>query len=262
MPTDLTALSITALCLAAFTAGWIDSVVGGGGVIQLPALLFGLPTTPVALLSGTNKLSSVAGTTSATVTYLHKVRVDLSVVGAAMATAFIGSMTGARMISLLPRVAFTPIVAVAVAIVGIYTWRKSELGARTILRYDRPQLRLRAAIIGGAIGLWDGMIGPGTGIFLLVTFAALLGYGFLEASTMTKLVNLTTNVAALIVLGVQGNVIWTLGAMMALCNLAGGFIGARTAITYGNTFIRKVFLFTVIVVEAKLLYDTALLVFG
>jgi uncharacterized membrane protein YfcA len=260
VPADLGFLTIALLCLVALAAGWIDSVVGGGGVIQLPALLFGLPTTPVPLVSGTNKLSSVAGTATAAATYLRKVRVDWGVVSVAMALAFVGSSGGARLISMLPRVAFTPIVALAVAVVGVYTWRKPELGAKTRLRYQRPQLKIRAGLIGLVIGLWDGLVGPGTGIFLLVAFAGLLGYGFLEATTMTKLVNLTTNVAALVVLGVQGNIIWALGATMAVCNLIGGFIGARMAIAHGNAFIRKVFLFTIVVVETKLLYDTAQLV--
>ncbi|MDR0436608.1 MAG: TSUP family transporter [Propionibacteriaceae bacterium] len=260
MLVDLSPLTLALLCLVALAAGWIDSVVGGGGVIQLPALLFGLPTAPVALVSGTNKLSSVAGTASATATYLRKIRVDWAVVSVAMALAFVGSSIGARLISLLPRVAFTPIVAVAVAAVGIYAWCRPELGAETALRHGRAKLRWWAGGIGFVVGVWDGMVGPGTGIFLLVAFAALLGYGFLEATTMTKLVNLTTNVAALVVLGSQANISWGLGAMMAACNLTGGFIGARMSITRGNTFIRKVFLFTVVVVEAKLLYDTARLI--
>jgi uncharacterized membrane protein YfcA len=245
----------------ALAAGWIDSVVGGGGVIQLPALLFGLPdTTPVPLVSGTNKLSSVAGTATATATYLRKVRVDWPVVLCAMGAAYVGSSIGARLISLLPRFAFTPIVAVAVALVGIYTIRKPDMGATTNLRFSGFRLRCTAAAIGLVVGLWDGLVGPGTGIFLLVAFAALLGYGFLEATTMTKLVNLTTNTAALVVLGVQGNIMWQLGLCMAACNLTGGFVGARMAIAKGNTFIRKVFIVVVIVVEAKLLYDTFALV--
>jgi uncharacterized membrane protein YfcA len=254
---DLSIWTIVFLCAMALAAGWIDSVVGGGGVIQLPALLFGLPeTTPVALVSGTNKLSSVAGTATASATYLRKVRVDWPVVLCAMGAAYVGSTIGARLISLLPRIAFTPIVAVAVALVGIYTILKPDLGATTELRFSGTKLRIIAAAIGLVIGVWDGMIGPGTGIFLLVAFAAVLGYGFLEATTMTKLVNLTTNAAALVVLGAQGNIMWQLGLCMAACNLTGGFIGARMAIAKGNGFIRKVFIVVVVIVEAKLLYDT------
>jgi len=251
------ALTVGLLCLAGFVAGWLDAVVGGGGVIQLPALLIGLPAnTPVATVSGTNKLSSVAGTAMATGTYLSKVRITWPTTLGVVATAFAGSSLGAHLVQYMPRTAFSPIIVVVVAVVGWYTWRRPALGQVTNLKHRGLSHWAIALLLGLVIGLWDGAIGPGTGVFLVIGFVALLGYGFLEATAMTKLTNLATNIAALIVLGGAGHILWGLGGIMAAANFTGGAIGARMAIRHGNRFIRRVFLVAVAIVEIKLIYDT------
>ncbi len=249
-------VAVALLCVVAFVAGWIDAVVGGGGVIQLPALLVGLPDAAVATVSGTNKLSSVAGTTVAAGTYVSKIRISWPVTLLAVVTAFAGSSVGAHLIQYLPRQAFLPIVVAVVAVVGVYTWRHPRLGQMTRLRHQGAVHAGIAAGLGLVVGLWDGMVGPGTGVFLVIGFVALLGYGFLEATTMAKLINLATNLAAIIVLGAAGHILWGLGGCMALCNLVGGGLGARMAVRWGNQFIRRVFLVAVVIVEAKLVYDT------
>jgi uncharacterized membrane protein YfcA len=256
---QLPALTVALLCCAALAAGWIDSVVGGGGAIQMPALLIGLPDAPVATISGTNKLSSFAGVVVATGTYLRKVRVHWPTAAIVIAGAFAGSSVGARLVTLLPRAAFTPIIIVAVALVGVYTWRKRDLGQETNLRLTPGRHRAAAAAIGLVCGVWDGLVGPGTGTFLVLGFVAVLGYGFLPATALAKIANLTTNLAALLVLGTGGHVLWRLGACMAAANIVGAAIGSRMAIARGNAFIRKVFLATVVIIEARLLYDAALL---
>ena len=254
---QLPALTVGLLCLAGFAAGWIDAVVGGGGVIQLPALLIGLPTTtPVATISGTNKLSSVAGTAMATSTYLRKVPIRWPITLGVVVTAFAGSTIGAHLVQYMPRTAFLPIIVVVVAVIGTYTWRRPALGQVTDLKYQGPRHWLLAGTLGLVVGLWDGAVGPGTGVFLVIGFVALLGYGFLEATAMTKLTNLATNVAALIVLGSAGHILWRLGAVMAAANFVGGAIGAAMAVRHGNRFIRRVFLVALVVLEAKLVYDT------
>ncbi len=253
---QLPLLTVAVLCLVAFAAGWIDSVVGGGGIIQLPALLIGLPyDTSVATVSGTNKLSSVAGTAMAAGTYLAKVRIAWPTTLAAVVTAFAGSTLGAHLVRYVSRAVFTPLTVAVVAVIGLYTWRRPALGQTTDLRHSRTARLLLAAGLGAVVGLWDGLVGPGTGVFFAIGFVALLGHNFLEATTMTKLANLTTNVAALIVLGGSGHVLWGLGACMAVSNLTGGALGARMAIRFGNQFIRMVFLVCVCLVEAKLVYD-------
>ena len=252
-------LTVGLLCLVAFAAGWIDSVVGGGGVIQLPALLIGLPNQAVATISGTNKLSSVAGTAVATGTYVSKVKIHWPTTLAVVAVAFGGSSAGAHLVQYFPRAAFSPVIVVVVAVVGIYTWRRPHLGQITNLKHTGTSHWLIALGLGAVIGLWDGMIGPGTGVFLVIGLVGLLGYGFLEATTMAKLANLATNIAALIVLGTAGHILWALGGCMAVANLTGGAIGSRMAIRFGNRFIRYVFLVAVVIVEVKLVYDTVVL---
>jgi len=256
---NLPLLTVVLLCVAALAAGWIDAVVGGGGLIQLPAVLIGLPvSTPIATISGTNKLSSVAGTAVAAGNYLRKVRIDWPVTLAVAATAFGGSSIGAHLIKFMPRLVFEPIIVVVVAGIGWYTWRRPEMGQETRVKHTGAAKFVLAALIGAVCGFYDGIIGPGTGVFLVIGFVAILGYGFLQATAMSKLVNLGTNIAALIVLGTSGHILWALGGCMAVCNLIGGAVGSSMAMRYGNRFIRSVFLVAIVIVEIKLIYDTVI----
>ncbi len=254
---DLPLLTMVALIGAAFVAGWVDAVVGGGGLIQLPALLIGLPAdTPVPSIAGTNKLSSVAGTATASATYLRKVAVTVASAAPLMACAYIGSTLGARLVHYLSKDVFTPVVLVALIGVGIYTVRRPTLGVNHELRDVGPRHYLTLAVIGLVIGGYDGLIGPGTGTFFVIAMVAMLGYGFLEASVLAKLANLTTNVAAIVVFITSGSIIWKLGLPMAAANLIGGFLGARTAIKFGSAFVRKVFLIVVTILGLRLAWDT------
>jgi len=254
---------LVALVLAAFLAGWVDAVVGGGGLIQLPSLLIGLPAdTPVASVSGTNKLSSAAGTAIATATYLRKVRVEWRSALPLMVCAWLGATAGAQLVQLMPRELFTPVVLVVLLVVGGYTLRRPTLGLNHELRHQGLAHTGRLVVIGLVTGVYDGFLGPGTGTFFVISLVALLGYGFLQASVLTKLANLTTNVAAITVLGLSGHVLWGLGGAMALANLSGGFLGARMAIRHGNGFVRRVFLVVLAALVLKLGWDTAMLTGG
>ena len=134
---DLPLVTLILLVGAAFLAGWVDSVVGGGGLIQLPSLLIGLPPdTSVATVSGTNKLSSAAGTAVATGTYLRRVPVEWSVAVPLMAASYLGSTGGAQLVRFFPRQAFTPLVLATVVVVGVYTLRRPALGLETRLRHE------------------------------------------------------------------------------------------------------------------------------
>ena len=253
-------VTVVLLCLIALLAGWVDAVVGGGGIIQLPSLLIGLPgSTPIATVSGTNKLSSIAGTTVAAGTYVRKVKIHWPTALALIGTAFAGSALGARLVQLADRTFYMPVLVVVVAGIGVYTWRRPYLGQKTSLKHKGAIHWLLAATIGVAVGVWDGLVGPGTGVFFVIGLVAILGYGFLESTTMAKLANFATNVAALIVLGTSGHVLWLLGGCMAACNLVGGAVGSAMAIRYGNRFVRMVFLVAVVFVEIKLIWDTAML---
>ncbi len=193
-------LSVLALLgLAALTAGFVDAVVGGGGLVQLPALLLGLPgATPVEVLA-TNKLASICGTTVSSATYYRRVRPDPKTFLPLMALAFIGSAAGAAVAFLIPKDAFDPIVLVALIVVGAYVLFKPTLGEATELRFSGHRHTAAAMVTGLAIGFYDGALGPGTGSFFVFTLVGLLGYSFLEASAKARLANWATNLAALCV---------------------------------------------------------------
>lgn len=250
-------LVVAGLVLAAFVAGWVDAVVGGGGLIQLPALLIGLPSdTPTAHVLGTNKISSAAGTVTAAITYARTIPLHVPTLIPLVLCSFAGSAAGASLARLIPKAWLTPIVLVALIGVGLYTWVRPELGLVHQPRHSGAGQIVRTAAIGGGIGLYDGLLGPGTGSFFVIAMVAVLGYGFLEASAKAKIANLTTNIAAITVFGLNGEVLWAIGGLMAAANLTGGFLGARTALRNGNAFIRKVFLGVVGLLIVKLAFDT------
>ena len=248
--------TLIALLFAALLAGWVDAVVGGGGLIQLPALLIGLPDdVPVATVAGTNKVSSVAGTFVASLTYLRKVAVTVTAALPLMFFAFVGSSGGARLAHFIPKEFFTFIVLAVLVVVGTYTIRRPSLGLNHEIRYTGIRHAVTLSIVGLVIGIYDGILGPGTGTFFVIAIVAFLGYGFLEASALSKLANLTTNVAAIVVFGFSGSIIWKLGLLMACANFAGGLIGARTAVKYGSGFVRKVFLVVLVGLAIRLIWD-------
>ena len=241
---------VALLALAALAAGFVDAVVGGGGLIQLPALVIGLPSaTPLQLLA-TNKLASVCGTTVSSATYYRRIRPDPRTFVPLMVLAFVGAMLGAVIASLLPRSVFEPIILVVLVVVGGYVVAKPALGAATALRFTGRRHLALAMLTGLVIGCYDGALGPGTGSFFVFTLVGLLGYDFLEASAKARLANWATNLGALAVFVPQGAVMWKLGLVMGAANLVGGYVGARTAVARGARFVR---IFFIVVVSAFIL---------
>jgi uncharacterized membrane protein YfcA len=238
---------VALLLAAALAAGFVDAVVGGGGLIQLPALLLGLPhATPLQLLA-TNKLSSVCGTTVSAATYYRRVRPDPRTFLPLMLLALVGSMLGAVIASHLPRSVFDPIILVVLVVVGAYVMAKPALGEATALRFSGRRHLALAMLTGLPVGCYDGALGPGTGSFFVFTLVGLLGYDFLEASAKARLANWATNIGALLVFVPQDAVMWRLGLAMGGANLVGGYLGARTAVARGSRFVR---LFFIVVVSA------------
>ena len=242
---DPTLTVLALLGLAALTAGFVDAVVGGGGLVQLPALLLGLPhASPVEVLA-TNKLASICGTTVSSATYYRRIRPDPRTFLPLMVLAFVGSAAGAGVAFLIPKDAFDPIVLVALVVVGAYVVLRPTLGGETALRFSGRQHTAAAMVTGLAVGFYDGALGPGTGSFFVITLVGLLGYSFLEASAKARLANWATNLAALCVFVPQGAVLWKVGLLMGACNLAGGYLGARTAVARGAGFVRVFFIVVV-----------------
>jgi uncharacterized membrane protein YfcA len=244
--------TILLLGLAGLAAGFVDAVVGGGGLIQLPALVLGLPgASPVQVLA-TNKLGSVCGTTVSSLTYYRRVGPDPKTFVPLMLLAFLGSLMGAVVASQIPKSAFNPIVLVVLVVVGAYVLFKPSAGKITKLRFAGHRHALAAMAAGLVIGFYDGALGPGTGSFFVFTLVGLLGYNFLEASAKARMANWATNVAALCVFIPQGAVLWKVGLVMGACNLVGGYVGARTAVARGAGFVRVFFVVVVVAFILKI----------
>lgn len=240
---DLPVLAL--LGAAALLAGWVDAVVGGGGLIQLPALVVGLPGAAPAQLLATNKLGSICGTSVSSVTYYRRVHPDLRTALPMAAAAYVGSIGGAFVGLHIPKAAFNPIILAMLVLVGAYTLLKPDLGTVTLLRHAGARHTSYAVLVGLVIGAYDGALGPGTGSFFVFALVGWLGYAFLEASAKAKIANFATNLGALTVFVPQGQVLWSVGLLMGALNLVGGYVGARTAVRLGSGFVRAVFVVVV-----------------
>lgn len=242
------------LVLTGLAAGFIDAVVGGGGLLQLPVTLMIPGLTPVQALA-TNKMGSVFGTATSAVTFNRRVRPDLRTALPMAAAAFVAAGAGAAVAAALPAGVFKPIIVLALVAVLAFTVAKPSMGRLTELRHAGARHYGLAVLLGAVIGFYDGVMGPGTGSFLIIGLVSLLGYSFLEASAKAKIANLATNLGALVVFGAHGSILWGLGLVLGLSNMAGGYIGARTAVARGNSFIRVVFFAVVSVLIVKLGWD-------
>lgn len=247
-----------ALGLAALFAGFVDSIVGGGGLIQLPALFTAFPHSAPATLFGTNKLASVIGTASAAIQYSRRVAIPWRVAGPGALAALVGSWYGAKAVAYLDPAVLRPLILVLLVLVAIYTFVRKDLGSVSAERAHGRRSVLLALAIGGAIGFYDGFFGPGTGSFLIFLFIRLLGMDFLRASVSAKILNVATNAAAIAFFVGNVELMWKLAAVMAACNLAGAILGSRMALKHGVGFVRKMFLGVVVVLIARLSYDTFL----
>jgi uncharacterized membrane protein YfcA len=242
-PVDLSLWpTVLVLMVAAFLAGYLDAVVGGGGLIQLPMLLLMLPTAVPIQILATNKLSSICGTSTSAVTYGRRVRPELRTAVPLAGLALVGAVGGALTAGLVSKESFRAVVLVALVVVTTVIVLRPALGLEAAPRFHGHRHVLAAAASGLAIGWYDGAIGPGTGSFLVFALVGLLGLDFLRASASAKIANVATNLGALLVFVPQGAALWRLGLLMGGCNLVGGFLGARTALARGSRFVRLVFL--------------------
>lgn len=253
---QLTIASGLFLLCASFFAGFVDSIAGGGGLIQLPALLIGLPKTETVTVLGTNKLASVFGTATAASLYRRQIKPEPKVLIAMALPAFIGSAAGASLASKIPTSSMRPIVLVLLIVVAIYTWLKPDLGKFELLKHHSTR-RIQIAIGAGAvIGFYDGIFGPGTGSFLMLVLVASLGYAFITASAIAKVVNVSTNLGAILIFGIHGAIIWQIGLALGVANVTGAVLGSRLAIRGGSTLVRKVFLIVTVALIIKVGIDT------
>lgn len=233
------------LCLAAFSAGFIDAIVGGGGLLQTPATLLILPHYPVASIFGTVKIPSLLGTSVAAYKYSKQVKFNLKVLAACVMMAFCASLLGAYSVSMINNEVIKPIILFVLIGVAIYTYFNKQFGIHQHKEHSLKKQVLLAGFFGLIIGFYDGLIGPGTGSFLILVFIAVLGFDFVGASAHAKIVNIATNLAALIYFSSTGHVLYQYALPMAVFNILGSFFGARLALLKGNKFIRIFFLIVV-----------------
>lgn len=250
---DITILLL--LCLAAFAAGFIDAIVGGGGLIQTPVGLILLPSLPVATVIGTLKVPAFSGTSFAAFQYLKKVDLNWKLLGIMMLLAFPSAFLGSTLLTYVSNDFMKPLLLVVLSFLVIYTYAKKNFGQH-IEKDISPQRQLFNAVsISFVVGLYDGFIGPGTGSFLVVAFIAIMGFDFLHASANAKMVNLATNFGSICLFMLKGKIIWAIAIPMAASNALGGWLGAKLAINKGNSFIRIFFLVVVIGTLVRFSYD-------
>lgn len=243
-------LILLALAGVGLLAGFVDAVAGGGGMIGIPALLFvGLP--PVSALA-TNKLQGVVGTAMAAATFWRRGFVSLRALLPAIAMTFAGSLVGALTVkqvdvSLLE-------LAVPVALIGIALYFLFSPSLSDNDRAARLPFSLAVPVIGLVLGFYDGVFGPGTGSFFTICFVTLLGLGVTRASGHTKVLNFTSNLAALAIFIPAGDVVWPAAIAMAAGQLVGGYAGARAGIRFGARLIRPLVVIISITMAIKLLF--------
>lgn len=255
---DIPLTMLALLCLAALAAGWIDAVVGGGGLLLLPVLLLGLPAgTPAVHALGTNKAVAIVGTSGAAVTYARRAPVDVGTAVRIGLAALAGSSGGALLAAGMSTEVLKPVIMVVLLGVAAFVIARPAFGTAPAPAGPVTRRRVLAAIAlaGLGIGFYDGLIGPGTGTFLVLALTAVLRLDLVTASATAKIVNCCTNAGALAMFAWQGAVLWQLAALMAVFNLAGGTLGARTALKKGSGFVRVVLLTVVFALVANLAYE-------
>lgn len=248
-------LTLILLSLSAFTAGFIDAVVGGGGLIQTPFLLITFPKMPLPVLFGTNKIAALAGTSIAAFNYAKKITFNFKLLLVIALSCALSSFLGAQIVNHIDTTILKPIILVVLIIIAIYTFIKKNLGALETKELPLNKQMLYGSGIGLVVGFYDGFFGPGTGSFFVLGFVVILGFEFVKASAYAKVVNCVTNISALIVFIKQGNYILHLAILLAIFNIIGSFIGSHIALRKGNGFVRVIFLIIVSLMIFKYGYD-------
>ena len=244
------------LGVAALFAGFIDAVVGGGGLIQVPTLFSLYPDTVPAKLFGTNKISSLIGTSNSAIRYVRSVRMPWSATLPAAGAAFVFAYLGSMSVAWLPRDLLRPMILVLLIGAAVYTFRRKEFGTSHQPRHHGRHEFFRALLLGAVIGFYDGFFGPGAGSFLIFLFIRIFGFDFLHASAASKVVNVATNLASIGFFIPNGYYLPLAALIMAAANLIGSFIGTHMALRRGSGFVRRLFLGIVCLLIVKFAWDT------
>lgn len=246
---------ILILCIAAFFAGFVDAIVGGGGLIQTPMGLILLPNLPVSTVIGTLKIPAFSGTSFAAYQYMKKVVVNWRILGIMMVLACPSAFLGSTLLTYVSNDFMKPLLLIVLSLLAIYTYAKKNFGQQQEKNTTPRGQIINAVVISFVVGFYDGFIGPGTGSFFVVAFIAIMGFDFLHASANAKMVNLATNFGSICLFIIKGKIIWAIAIPMAICNALGGWMGSKLAINKGNGFIRIFFLVVVIGTLIRFAYD-------
>ncbi len=249
---DVTWQMMLIVCPLIFLAGFVDSIAGGGGLISLPA--YYLAGLPPSLAGGSNKLSAVMGTTVSTITYGGRGLINYRAGIASVLGSVPGAVLGAYLLTVLPAHSIRIGVLLALPVVAFIVLKNKDLSVRAAL-IPKPYTLPACFVIGFVIGLYDGLVGPGTGTFLILAYVMLMGENALRASGTAKLVNLGSNVGALITLITTGHVLYALALPAAAFGIAGNVVGARLAIQKGAPFVRALLLVVLGLLLVTLLVD-------
>lgn len=243
------------IAFASLFAGFIDAVVGGGGLIQFPAFMILFPNSTVPTAFGTNKIAGLSGTSMAAFQYAKRVTFNWNLLLITASSSFLFSFIGAKLVSRIDVNILKPFIFFILIAIAIYTFKKKDFGTYSTKALSNKKKYIFGFLLGIIIGFYDGFLGPGTGSFLVLGFVALLGFEFLEASAYAKIINCITNISALYVFLSQGNYILEIAIIMAVFNVLGSIFGTRMAILRGNHFIRKLFLLMVVIMIFRYGYD-------
>jgi uncharacterized membrane protein YfcA len=246
---------ILLLCLAAFFAGFVDAIVGGGGLIQTPVALILLPNLAVSTVIGSLKIPSFSGTALAARQYLKAVKMHWNLLLTMAVVAFVFAFIGSNLLTKVDNHFMKPLLLVVLIMIAVYTFFKKDFGIHQAKEHSPRRQLVLAVLISVVIGFYDGFIGPGTGSFFVLAFVAVLGFDFLHASATAKMVNLATNIGSICLFLLKGKILWVIALPMAVCNAIGGWLGAKLALRKGNSFIRNFFLLVVVGTLLRFGYD-------
>lgn len=243
---------IIAIALGSFLAGFVDAIAGGGGLISFPA--FAITGMPLHLVIGTNKLASAMGTTVATVKYARQGYMTVWLCAPCVAAALVGSNAGAHLSLLVSEDFLRYVMLAVIPLAGFYVLRHKELGEHDS-NWPRKKTLAICLAISLIIGVYDGFYGPGTGTFLMLLLTSLGGLGATRAAGVTKCVNLTTNITALVVFAFNGTCLFALGLIGGIFNLLGNYLGANQFTEKGSAVVRPIILVVLVLFAAKLISE-------
>jgi uncharacterized protein len=243
------------IILAGFAAGFLDAIVGGGGLIMTPAMMSLFPQFEILRIIATNRTSSILGTSTAAVSYFQNVKIRLPIILSAGIAALVTGSFGAYLASFINSSYLKIVVLIVIVCITIYTFVKKDLGQKENLRFSEAEMPKAAMLIGAVCGFYNGLIGPGTGTLLVFAFVSFVGMNFLKASAISKVTNVCGDIGSWTVLAWKGYIFWPAAIPLILSNMLGSYIGSRLAILKGSKFIKIVFFVVVSSLIIKTLYD-------